>query len=73
MTDRQRRRRPSLSSREDVGNRMTRSARDDNAAPSGAVNSAALSMEHRLFRGYRTVVSAGGGGSDNDGDDAIFS
>lgn len=64
-TGRQRRRRSSLSSREDVAIewRMTRSARDDNAAPSGASNSAALSKEHRLFRGYRTVVTAGGGGS----------
>lgn len=37
---------------------VTRSARDDNAAPSGAGNLAALSKEHRLLRGYRKVVVA---------------
>jgi len=41
---------------------MTRSARDDNAAPNGTRNSTALSKEQRLFRGYRTVATAGGGG-----------
>lgn len=35
---------------------MWRSARDDNAAPSGAGNSTTLSKEHRLLRGYRTAT-----------------